>query len=793
MLHRRQVTASLINPSVRSLMLLLLFFHFFSCVAPKKDQYPFRKPYVYKTEIRIDAKMRNDQKSDLLSRLEGQLDDSLRARTVLAVRWKPPFLYRKLYYPPVFDTSNVSRSAGYMSAMMNSLGYYAPTVHDTITVDSLKYKNEDSVKDQYRVTVKFKVDPGKRLKFDSVGFSLNDSALQILAIHSSSQSLLKKGDPYSRQLLNAEIGRLVDTFRNNGYFKFSREDLYIEQDTVISALIDPSLDPFQQAELLQKLEKKRENPTINVIIRQRPVKDSTHLKKYYVGKVTAFPDLPTTEDTSLNIVQDTTRIRNIDLITRSNLFKLPFVANNIYLRPGRLYKQENYYRTFNRFNQLSAWQYINIDFDDSNIGDSLIDVSLRMYPAKKQNINIALEAARNTNDIVTATNLFGIGVSLALQNRNAFKQSVKTVTNARVGVEFGSDFIQSFQANASHSILFPRLILPFTVNRESRLKNIQSIANVNASYVDRYNYNTVFYKLRTVNGSWGYTWTKNNKTFVYKPINIEYNFVIKSDSLNEILKSNPSLNLAFRTGMVIGQQFAYTSIMKRANKTNRFRFTVEESGAVLGFITALDKGDLLRFIRGDVEYVHSIDFGKTQLALRGYTGLGLAYGRQGEGYEQTLPFYKAYFAGGPNSMRAWQIRQLGLGSSKFYNDTPYIGLDRFGDVQVEGNAEFRFPLGNVFGIKLKSAVFTDIGNIWNWKPLDTSKAAVGSDFQLNRFYKEFAIGAGTGLRLDFDYFIIRLDWAYKIRDPQRTEDPDKWFYKLSLGSGQFQLGINYPF
>ena len=73
------------------------------------------------------------------------------------------------------------------------------------------------------------------------------------------------------------------------------------------------------------------------------------------------------------------------------------------------------------------------------------------------------------------------------------------------------------------------------------------------------------------------------------------------------------------------------------------------------------------------------------------------------------------------------------------------------------------------------------------------KAAFGSDFKLNRFYKEFAIGAGTGLRLDFNYFLIRLDWAYKIRDPQRSQDPDKWFYNLSLGSGQFQLGINYPF
>jgi outer membrane protein assembly factor BamA len=94
---------------------------------------------------------------------------------------------------------------------------------------------------------------------------------------------------------------------------------------------------------------------------------------------------------------------------------------------------------------------------------------------------------------------------------------------------------------------------------------------------------------------------------------------------------------------------------------------------------------------------------------------------------------------------------------------------------------------------LRSALFTDIGNIWDWAPIDDSDPAKGSDFKLNRFYKEFAVGAGTGLRFDFNYFLIRLDWAYKIKDPQRIEDPDQWFYKLSPGSGQLQLGINYPF
>ena len=106
----------------------------------------------------------------------------------------------------------------------------------------------------------------------------------------------------------------------------------------------------------------------------------------------------------------------------------------------------------------------------------------------------------------------------------------------------------------------------------------------------------------------------------------------------------------------------------------------------------------------------------------------------------------------------------------------------------------------MFTIKIRSAVYVDAGNVWNRNIADTAGIAPavveglrGSNFALDRFYKEFAFDMGTGLRLDFDYFIIRFDWAYKIRDPQRLDYPDRWFYDMHLKDGQFQLGIGYPF
>lgn len=726
---------------------------------------------------------------DLSARLSNQLDDSLRTqvRSILG-------LFNTVMYPPVFDTANVRRSIGYMVALLNATGYYNPVIKDTIRRDTVHihhwFSRTRTV--QYRVTVNFTVLPGKQSKLDSIGYDLSTPALQHLALQSQPQSLLKKGQPYSKQVLSAELDRLVNLFRNNGYYSFSKDDLVIVKDTVVAALIDPNLDPFQQAALLEELRRKREHPTTNVVIQQRPVRDSTHLQKYTIGRVTVYPDLPIVlEDTVTVSTIDTTSARGLIIISRADKFKPFILSSNIYLRPGRLYKVENVTRTLNRFNLMGAWAQATIVFSPSDSSDSVLDATLRLYPAKKQYLTTDLEASRNTNDIVTATNLFGMNVNLGIRNRNAFKQSVLTSTNLRGGIELGSNFIQTEQASISHTISFPRL-LPSNnfIKRQFRLDSLRTVINANASYIDR----RKFFTVGSFNASFGWEWTVKNKSFLWRPINVEYTKLIKTDSFQRYLDEFPSLNLAFRSGLVLSQQFVYKSVKKHGNRTNFLTVSAESSGALAGLISRkLDEGDLWRFIKGEIDFRHHIDFRRSQLALHAYGGAGLAYGRQGSGWEQTLPFYKAFFAGGPNSMRGWQVRQLGLGSSKFYDTAKGGQLDRFGDIQLEGNIEYRFPLGTVFGVKLLSALYVDAGNIWDRHPIDQTPEQQGSDFQLNRFYKEIAVDAGTGLRMDFDWFLIRLDWAYKIKDPQLVYGSDQWFKDLKLFKGQFQLGIGYPF
>jgi outer membrane protein assembly factor BamA len=783
--QRRQVSISFFKPLLW--LPIVLYPFLFSCTTAR--HFPQNQPFVYATNIKVEGNLPSAEKADLSTRLDNQLDDSLRTqvRSIFG-------LFNTVMYPPVFDTANLRRSIGYMVALLNASGYYTPAIKDTVRRDTVRIHHWFSSKRsiQYRVTIDFTVYPGKQLKLDSIGYDLSTPALQTLALQSRPQSLLKKGQPYSKTVLSAELDRLVDYFRNSGYYSFSKEDLVIVKDTVVAALIDPNLDPFQQAALLEELRKKREHPTINVVVQQRPVRDSTHLTKYTVGHVTVYPDLPILlEDTVTVSTIDTSTARGFTIISRSDKFKPTVVTSNIRLRPGRLYRVENVTRTINRFNMMGAWQQATIGFTPSDSSDSVLDATLRLYPAKKQFLHADLEASRNTNDIVTTTNLFGMNVNLGLRNRNTFKQSVLTSTNLRGGIELGSDFIQTTQASISHTISFPRLLpAPPFIKRQFRMDSLRTVINANASYIDRRN----FFTVRSLNASFGWEWSAKNKTYLWRPVNVEYTRLDKTDSFQRYLNDIPSLNLAFKSGLVLSQQFTYKSVKKHHdNRTNFLTISAESSGALAGFIKSLDEGDLWRFIKGEIDFRHHIDYRRTQLAMHIYGGAGLAYGRQGSGWEQTLPFYKAFFAGGPNSMRGWQVRQLGLGSSKFYDTAKNGQLDRFGDIQLEGNIEYRFPLGTIFGIKFLSALYVDAGNIWDRHPIDKTPEQQGTDFQLTRFYKEIAVDAGTGLRVDFDWFLIRLDWAYKLKDPQNINYSDKWFHGLQLFRGQFQLGIGYPF
>ena len=464
-----------------------------------------------------------------------------------------------------------------------------------------------------------------------------------------------------------------------------------------------------------------------------------------------------------------------------------------------LFRQRNYDRTINRFNSLDTWGSVNIE-PFYNKGSDSVDFIIRLTPKKKFSFNTNLESSVNQSTVLGS--LLGVGVTAGVQNRNFLKGANITNTNLRYGVELGNldeqQFIQTRQVSLTHQIYFSRFLAPnigFIKGIKERFRgNIRSVFSSSIANTQRRD----LFNLVSVNGSWGYEFQRRNWLMNIKLPNIEYSNLTRLKGLNDLIVQNPSLANVFSDGFISSVIANFTLSGSENAKLNRvLKVNIEQAGLLTGLIKNkfLDS-NLFRYVKLDVDLARLFTFGKTSLVLRGFVGVGYEFDfTADENKRYNLPFFKQFVAGGANSMRAWQLRRLGPGSTvKSFTgvgSTP----DRFGDIQIEANVEYRFPLAKPFGIPVNGALFTDIGNVWYLKKAPNRPAE--EIFKFSRLPQDIAIGAGAGLRVDFSFFVIRFDYAYKIKDP--SPEPifsaykNKFFAYPFFKGDQFQLGVSYPF
>jgi outer membrane protein assembly factor BamA len=194
------------------------------------------------------------------------------------------------------------------------------------------------------------------------------------------------------------------------------------------------------------------------------------------------------------------------------------------------------------------------------------------------------------------------------------------------------------------------------------------------------------------------------------------------------------------------------------------------------------KNEFAQYLKGDIDlrYYQIVD-DKTSFVYRVFLGVAHPYGNS-----VAIPFEKQYFTGGANGIRAWPVRNLGPGT---YRETRSVYPNATADIKLEANFEYRFKL---FWI-LEGALFADAGNIWTIRKDDKREGTV---FNWNTFYKQIAVGTGVGLRMDFSFFIFRIDLGLKARDPSLPSGP-QWVilnrpdknYKYT----NFHVAIGYPF
>ncbi len=778
-----------------------------SCTVVK--QYPKDKPFLFENTVNIQGDVPKDKKSDYKAVLLTQTEDSARVNENTELPWpKAPWVIpvNVIKKPPVFDSVAVQQSTVNMRNYMVSKGYRQALVrYDS----SLKVTD-----DQQRVKVDYTVDAGKQYKIDSVAFIFPDSTLNAIVRANMNKSLLKKGDAFDYDVVDLELNRLINLFKNNGYYRITRDEVVVEADSSFAELIDPTIDPFEYIRRLAEIEAKRkENPMVDLYVRQVRSKDTSRLSQYRIGEFTVIPDSPPDLDEMDIFDTVQTFINRYKVISFNNTFNPKFVVKQIELVPGEVYKLDNFIRTQSNFNRLGAWQSQNLitRVDDST---KTIDFILRLLPAKKQFFSVDLEGSSVLNSsqlVLVGSGRIGLAVNFRLRNRNIGKRAIQLENTIRTGIEF-NDFtrILSGEITLGNRLTIPWLMTPFSEGFEKKFQSAKTIVTADISYIDRFQY----YRLRTFNTFLGYEWKpKSNVTWQFKPLNIELTRIDTASLFSETIKQNPLLLYAYNNGLIIGSNVSYSRTFQKpgSRNVNLLNLYGEESGVLLGgLLPGLTKNgkllsDLFRFIKFDVDYRHYKNWKKTSFIFRAYAGVGFAFptqniDRQGE---VTLPFFKSYFAGGPNSMRGWQIRKLGIGSNILL-DTIADGNfnDKYADVRLETNVEYRFNMFRLFGFWFRGAVFTDVGNIWYRN--DANGLFPGAEFALNKLYKDLAISSGAGVRMDFTYFILRFDWGLPLKDPRYG--PDKasstgfyttskygWFVDGVWNKPTFQFAIGYPF
>lgn len=828
---------------------------FSSCTIVKKA--PKDRPYVGKSSFEVKGgNFTKIEKAAIIQRLNNQLDDSATTTTKDVL-----FFRHVIQRPPAYDSAYSGISSRNMKASLFHIGYYNPTVtYRADTGKSLRTRVRFlgipvGIKKIGRKTdVLYTVDVGKRTMIDTVSYRLRKGDLQELAVRNSDNSPLRQDDPITKTAVLSEMSRLVDTFRNNGYYKFTAAELKVRGDTTIAALTASSDDPFEQLRLLAEAQLLKDSPKIKLAVVLNMPDDTTKLNQYRVNDIYVLQDYQPGDDINdkINITERRTgdtskmtasqlkrRLKNIRRNPRSTVqrggsdfilryhkpyIRTSFLSRNITLRKDSIFRQDEYYKTLTNLSRAGVWQSVNIQTVE--VGDSnKVNLIMELVPVKKFGFEAALEASysatSNTNSALGG-NLFGVSMNFSLVNRNIGREAIKMTHSVRAGVELnnnarskGTQLINSNELSYTNSVIFPKLLTPIRRFNRMRLQAAESFINTSFSYNNRLN----LFSLQSVNISHGYTWNnKKQRKWQFRPFNAEFSYLFnRTDSFNKILDDNPFLRYSYNTSFVVGMGASYSSIYNNPihifsiSKQRAFKANIEESGLTWGALPVLNKYKN-RYIKMDAEYKYTVNYAKTTLAFRLYAGVGIPlFG------DSALPFFKQYFGGGSNSMRGWPVRGIGRGGQKLAGYRSGQFNDRTGDMQLEGNVEYRYDIARIIpnSLTLRGALFIDAGNIWNLRNTVPGSGLDSAQFKFSNLYRQLGVSAGTGFRLDFNYFVLRFDFGFRFKRPELSYINNGWklpplgfddFFKKMFASGpdyiyrkwryenfNLTIGIGVPF
>ncbi|MEQ8414220.1 MAG: BamA/TamA family outer membrane protein [Imperialibacter sp.] len=665
------------------------------------------------------------------------------------------FINKKIGEEPVYMSDvNPLRVEELMNNRLENRGFFRSDI------SSIEKKGKHAGLVRYRVRV--------REPYTINSYQLDSGTLPIyndISEYMKRSGFVKPGARFDLERFKAERGRIDLFLKNKGYYNFNADFLIFEADT--NGLADKSVDLF--------LRLKKDVPHKSVI-------------PYEVTSINVFPHYSLNE----GVKNDTVTLSEIKFIQDSGFFQPRRLAPYVLLEKGKRYNPTDSRRTSNRLSSIGTYKFVNIRYDEvgqENGGDTLGYLATNIYlsPLKKRALRAELQGVTKSNNFV------GPSLSLTYSNRNLFRGGETLNVTGQAGYEQqlikgDNTGLSSVQLGLKGDLVFPRLLFPVEVGRKFKYAVPKTRLSTGVEYLNR----SKLYTLQSVTGSFGYNW--NASRYVYHeltPVSVNVvNLVNTSPEFETILAENEFLQSSFDQKFIGGLTYTFTyNELLSSGIRNPFFVTlnVDVAGNGLGLLNKVasqtEKNTFLgleyaQYYKSDINIQHYAYISKTQkLVTRLFAGFGFPYGNS-----VTLPFSKQYFSGGPYSVRAFRVRSLGPGTYYPDDDDASSFFDQAGDIRLEANLEYRFPIYSF----LKGALFADAGNVW----LTNENAALPGGKFTSGFIRELGVGVGTGLRVDIQNFVIRLDLAAPIQKPYL---PKGERFGFDWKNPVLNFAIGYPF
>jgi outer membrane protein assembly factor BamA len=700
----------------------------------------------------------------------------------LSSKKKEDGFFKRIGEPPVIHSAYLTQmSKDEFKRFMNNKGFYQAKVTDTII-----YKKNKKAEVYYTIIAN---EPHRIKSFKT---EILDDSIRTQSKGDSAKTLIKLNGKFDTDVLAAESKRVLNRFQNEGFFRINKNEIYFEADTTKAS----------KSVNLNMVVGKENISTDPAVVQERNHQRFTFRRFYFYTDYESQKQLFSENKTEATIEKsDTVIIGNQYFISHGKMKYNPQMLINMnHIGDKNYYSVGLVERTYNELFSLRLFKLINIRFIETNKLDSLgnptLDCIIQLTPTVRQSYSVSLEGTNSLGNL-------GIAGNLGYQHKNLFRGGelldvvlLGATEKQNYGTGDSTSTFNSFEWGISNKITLPKFLAPLKTKKLFRYSTPQTLMNLSYNYQRRPDYT------RTIFGaSFGYQW-KSSEYTTHRVNLLDLNMVkmFAYDSSFVARIQNLYIKSSYIDHSITAWNYSYTwntqNIQKRSNYSY-FRASFETAGNILYgasklFDRRLHPSDTIggvkyyflgtpfaQYVKSDLEYRRGLLVDKyNAVVFRAFAGMAVPFGNSDQ-----VPFERKYFTGGANGIRAWPVRTLGpgsykAGSSEFPNQS--------GDIKLEANAEYRFAIVG----DLEGALFVDMGNIWSLKDNRS-----GTEFDLTRFYKEIAIGTGSGLRYDFSFVIIRVDLGIKLHDPSMTAG-DRWVHAgdlLTKNNINFAFAIGYPF